>query len=108
MRTRFTEEQIIGILKEVATDLKPAELCRNYGISEAIYHNRKTRFTGMTAPKRGSWAYIKKTRARRVRKYGSGLPRSASQAVTTDTMPPGRQCYHRSTSPHRPSSSGSC
>ena len=39
MRTRFTEEQIIGILKEVATDLKPSELCRNYGISEATYHN---------------------------------------------------------------------
>lgn len=54
MRTRFTEEQIIGILKEVATDLKPSELCRNYGISEATYHNWKTKFAGMTAPTRGT------------------------------------------------------
>ncbi|WP_141723368.1 transposase [Burkholderia sp. A2] len=38
-RTRFTEEKIIGILNGVETDLKPAELCRKYGISEATYRN---------------------------------------------------------------------
>ncbi|MDF3084368.1 transposase [Burkholderia sola] len=54
MPTRFTEEKIIGILKGVATDLKPAELCRKYGISEATYHNWKTKLTGMTAPKRST------------------------------------------------------
>ncbi len=37
MKKRFTEEQIIGILKEAETGLKPAELCRKYGISEATY-----------------------------------------------------------------------
>ncbi|CAM2172739.1 hypothetical protein BC2230_200037 [Burkholderia cepacia] len=35
MKKRFTEEQIIGILKEAEAGLKPAELCRKYGISEA-------------------------------------------------------------------------
>ncbi|MCO8403973.1 transposase [Burkholderia cenocepacia] len=34
MKKRFTEEQIIGILKEAEAGLKPAELCRKYGISE--------------------------------------------------------------------------
>ncbi|AIV63285.1 transposase family protein [Burkholderia pseudomallei K42] len=38
MKKRFTEEQIIGILKEAEGSLKPAELCRKYGISEATYY----------------------------------------------------------------------
>lgn len=38
MKKRFTEEQIIGILKEAEAGLKPAELCRKYGISEATYY----------------------------------------------------------------------
>ncbi|MBO2986445.1 transposase [Burkholderia pseudomallei] len=37
MKKRFTEEQIIGILKEAEAGLKLAELCRKYGISEATY-----------------------------------------------------------------------
>ena len=37
MKRRFTEEQIIGILKEAEAGLKPAELCRKYSISEATY-----------------------------------------------------------------------
>ncbi|WP_420800177.1 transposase [Paraburkholderia tagetis] len=41
MKKRFTEEQIIGILKEAEAGLKPAELCRKYGISEATYYNWK-------------------------------------------------------------------
>ncbi len=48
MKKRFTEEQIIGILKEAEADLKPAELCRKYGASEATYYNRKAKFGGMT------------------------------------------------------------
>ncbi|CAJ5411830.1 transposase IS3/IS911 [Burkholderia pseudomallei] len=32
MKKRFTEEQIIGILTEAEAGLKPAELCRKYGI----------------------------------------------------------------------------
>ncbi|AIS47967.1 transposase IS3/IS911 [Burkholderia pseudomallei] len=38
MKKRFTEEQIIGILTEAEAGLKPAELCRKYGISEATYY----------------------------------------------------------------------
>ncbi|MDN7992217.1 IS3 family transposase [Burkholderia orbicola] len=48
MKKRFTEEQIIGILKEAEAGLKPAELCRKYGISEATYYNWKAKFGGMT------------------------------------------------------------
>jgi putative transposase len=48
MKKRFNEEQIIGILKEAETGMKPAELCRKHGISEATYYNWKARFGGMT------------------------------------------------------------
>ncbi|KJR94722.1 transposase [Burkholderia pseudomallei] len=48
MKKRFTEEQIIGILKEAEGGLKPAELCRKYGISEAPCYNWKAKFGGMT------------------------------------------------------------
>ncbi len=48
MKKRFTEEQIIGILKEAEAGLKVAELCRKHGISEATYYNWKAKFGGMT------------------------------------------------------------
>ena len=37
-RSRFSEEQIIGILKEHAAGLSVAELCRKHGISNAIFY----------------------------------------------------------------------
>ena len=46
-RKRFTEEQIIGILKEHDLGAKTADLCRKHGISEATFYNRKSKFGGM-------------------------------------------------------------
>jgi putative transposase len=48
MKNRFTEAQIIGVLKETETGIKVAEICRKYGISEATYYNWKAKFGGMT------------------------------------------------------------
>ena len=48
MKIRFTEEQIIGVLKEAEVGAKVAELCRKYGISDATYYNWKAKFGGMT------------------------------------------------------------
>ena len=48
MKKRFTEEHIIGILKEAEAGAKVAELCRKHGISEATYYNWKAKFGGMT------------------------------------------------------------
>ena len=48
MKKRFTEEQIIGILKEADAGAKVAELCRKHGISDATYYNWKAKFGGMT------------------------------------------------------------
>ena len=48
MKKRFTEEQIIGVLKEADAGAKVAELCRKHGISDATFYNWKAKFGGMT------------------------------------------------------------
>jgi putative transposase len=46
-RSRFTEGQIIGVLKEHERGAKTADLCRKHGISEAAFYNWKSKFWGM-------------------------------------------------------------
>jgi putative transposase len=46
-RSRFTEEQIIGILREQESGVKTAEVCRKHGISEATFYKYKAKFGGM-------------------------------------------------------------
>ncbi len=46
-QSRFTEEQIIGILKEHETGVSVAELCRKHGVSDATVYKWKARFGGM-------------------------------------------------------------
>ena len=45
---RYTEEQIIAVLKEGEAGAKVADLCRKYGMSEASYYNWKARYAGLT------------------------------------------------------------
>ena len=46
-RSRFTEEQIIGILKEQEGGQKTADVCRRHGISEATFYNWKAKYGGL-------------------------------------------------------------
>jgi len=48
MKKRFTEEQIIGILKEAEAGMKVADVIRKHGISDATYYNWKAKFGGMS------------------------------------------------------------
>jgi putative transposase len=45
---RFTEEQIIGVLKEAEAGAKTKDLCRKHGISDATFYNWKAKYGGMT------------------------------------------------------------
>lgn len=47
MKKRFTEQQIITILKEADTGVPLKELCRKYGVSTASYYKWKAKFGGM-------------------------------------------------------------
>jgi putative transposase len=47
-KSRFTEAQIIAILKEQEQGLKTAEVCRKHGISEQTFHNWKKKYSGMS------------------------------------------------------------
>lgn len=47
MKKRFSEEQIIRVLKEAEAGSKTGELCRRHGISEATFYNWKAKFGGM-------------------------------------------------------------
>ena len=43
-KSRFTEEQIVAILKQSEAGMKTAEVCRQNGISEATFYNCKAKY----------------------------------------------------------------
>ena len=47
-KSRFSEAQIIGILKEAEAGVKVADLCRQNGISDATFYNWRSKFGGMS------------------------------------------------------------
>lgn len=46
-KSKFSEEQIVRILKEVEAGAKVNETCRKYGVSEAAYYVWKTKYAGL-------------------------------------------------------------
>lgn len=46
-KTKFTESQIIGILKSQEKGIKVADLCREYGISQPTFYSWKSKYSGM-------------------------------------------------------------
>ncbi len=46
-RSRFTEEQIIGILREQEAGIPVADLCRKHGLSSPTFYKWKARYGGM-------------------------------------------------------------
>lgn len=48
-KSRFTETQIIAILKEADAGVLVKDICRKHGISDATYYNWKSKYGGMSA-----------------------------------------------------------
>jgi len=48
-KSKYTETQIVGILKEVEGGRQVKDVCREYGISDATYYNWKSKYGGMEA-----------------------------------------------------------
>ncbi len=46
-RSRFTEEQIIGILKEHQAGLSATDLCRKHGVSDATFYKWRSKYGGL-------------------------------------------------------------
>ena len=44
---RFSEEQIVGLLKEAQAGMKIVDLCRQHGISDATFYNWRSKYGGM-------------------------------------------------------------
>ena len=47
-RKRYPEEQIIKILQEAEAGIKPSDLCRKHGISDATFYNWKSKYGGLS------------------------------------------------------------
>lgn len=50
MKKRFTEEQIIGFLKEAEAGVPPKELARKHGFSDASFYLWRSKYGGMDIP----------------------------------------------------------
>ncbi|OLI14130.1 transposase, partial [Xanthomonas oryzae pv. oryzae] len=50
MKKRFSEEQIIGFLREAEAGMPIKDLCRRHGFSEASYYLWRSKFGGMSVP----------------------------------------------------------
>jgi len=51
-RKKYTEEQIIQVLKEGEAGTKVSDLCRKYGMSDASYYTWKAKYAGLTGSRR--------------------------------------------------------
>lgn len=49
-RARFSEEQIIGILRQAEAGVRVVDLCRQHGISDATFYKWRSKFGGMSVP----------------------------------------------------------
>ena len=72
-RARFTEEQIIGVLREHEAGAKGADLARKHGVSEATLYNWKAKFGGMDVSEAKRLRALEDENARLKRLYADAM-----------------------------------
>jgi putative transposase len=82
-RSRFTEEQIIGILREHEAGAKCADLCRRHGMSEATFYAWKAKFGGMDVSDAKRLRALEEENARLKRLFAESM---LDQAVLKDLL----------------------
>ena len=68
-RSRFTETQVISILKEADAGMSVKEVCRKHGISDATFYNWKSKYGGMSASELKRLREIEEENAKLKRMY---------------------------------------
>ena len=70
-KKRFSEEQIIGILKEGEAGIPLPDLCRKYGMGQSTYFAWKSKYAGMTVSELKRMKQIEEENARLKRMYAN-------------------------------------
>ncbi|UUC95740.1 transposase [Comamonas sp. C11] len=68
-KSRFTEAQIVGVLKEVELGAKVGDTCRKHGISDATHYKWKSQYSGMSVPHRAQMRQLQQENAKLKRMY---------------------------------------
>ena len=68
-KSRFSEAQIVSILKEVEAGAKVGDTCRKYGLSDATYYKWKSQFSGMTVSHLAQLRQLQEENAKLKRMY---------------------------------------
>jgi transposase-like protein len=83
-RSRFTEEQIIGVLREQEAGMKVSELCRKHGISEPTFYAWKAKFCEQSASTGARRHATARRRSTPTGHSGSSLPSSIGSPEACD------------------------
>lgn len=68
-KSRFTESQIVAIIRQHESGVKTADLCREHGISQATFYNWKAKYGGMDASQLKKLKELEAENARLKRMY---------------------------------------
>ncbi len=86
-KSRFTETQIVAILKQADAGMPVKELCREHGISQATYYKWKSKYGGMDASDLKRVKELKAENARLKRLYADlALENSAMKDLITKKL----------------------
>ena len=84
-RTRFTEEQIIAVLREQESGAKTADVCRKHGVSQATYYNSQATYYKWKA-KYGGLEVFEARRLKALEDENVRLKKLLAEAMLDNTM----------------------